>query len=150
MRIFVDTNVLFDIIAQREPFFAASRKLLMMQAFGDAELWAAPQSYLDISYILGKTQPADRLQHSLATSLSRINLCTTSHEDVLSALQSGWNDAEDALIGISCRKSNADYLLTRDSKQQGFQHLGIPSYAPEDFFAMLESEFNITYEAVAM
>ena len=150
MRIFVDTNVLFDIFAQREPFFAASRKLLMMQAFGDAELWAAPQSYLDIFYILGKTQPADRLQHSLATSLSRINLCATGHEDVLSALQSGPDGAEDALIGISCRKSNADYLLTRDLKQQGFKHLDTPCYTPEDFFAMLESEFSITYEAIAM
>ena len=150
MRIFVDTNVLFDVFAQREPFFAASRKLLMMQAFGDAELWAAPQSYLDIFYVLSKAQPAEKLQQSLAPSLSRINLCATAHEDVLNALRFGWNDAEDALIGISCRKSNADYLLTRDLKQREFQHLDIPAYTPEEFFAMLESDFAITYEAIAI
>ena len=37
MRIFVDTNVLFDIFAQREPFRDSAYKLIAMQLFGDAE-----------------------------------------------------------------------------------------------------------------
>ena len=39
MRVFVDTNVLFDILAQRKPFFESAEKLVIMQMFGDAELW---------------------------------------------------------------------------------------------------------------
>ena len=35
MRIFADTNVLFDIFAQREPFKESSYKLMIMQMFDD-------------------------------------------------------------------------------------------------------------------
>ena len=148
MRVFVDTNVLFDIIAQREPFFEASSKLLVMQAFGEAELWAAPQSYLDIFYILSKQQPAETVQNALARSLRRINLCTTGHDDVLGAFTAGWDDAEDALIGSSCKKVGADYLVTRDAEQQGFKTLGIPALSPEEFFTTLEREHGVVYDVI--
>jgi predicted nucleic acid-binding protein len=145
MRVFVDTDVLFDVFAQRQPFFEASQKLLIMQACGDAELWAAPQSYLDIFYILKKARPADEVQQALAHSLDRINLGTTGHEDVMAACTAGWDDAEDALIGASCRKANADYLVTRDDKQRKFKTLGIPAFTPEELFALIEREHGIIY-----
>ena len=148
MRIFVDTNVLFDVFAQREPFFEASQKLFVMQAFGDAELWAAPQSYLDIFYVLRKGRPTDALQSALAASLDRINLCSTDHADMLAACTAGYNDVEDALIGIAAKKVSADYLLTRDEGQQSFKQLGIPALAPEAFFELLDSEYNVTYDTL--
>ena len=148
MRIFVDTNVLFDIFAQREPFVHSAKKLLIMQAFGDAEIWAAPQSYLDVFYLLRKTQSAEQLTQILNTSLQRINLCTTGHDDMRSALNAGWDDVEDALIGLSCRKMFADYLLTRDEKQQGFKNLGIPSLSPESFFERIKDEFGVMYNEI--
>ena len=148
MRIFVDTNVLFDVFAQREPFFEASQKLLVMQAFGDAELWAAPQSYLDIFYVLRKGCAADELQDALAKSLERINLCATDHADVLAACTGGWNDVEDALIGVAAKKVGADYLLTRDEGQPGFARLGIPVLTPEAFFDLLRDEHDVTYDTI--
>ena len=148
MRIFVDTNILFDVFAQRQPFFEASRKLLIMQACGDAELWAALQSYLDIFYILKKVRPADEVQQALTHSLNRINLCTTGHEDMMAACMAGWDDMEDALIGVSCRKANVDCLVTRDDKQRGFKMLGIPALTPEELFVMLEREQGIIYGSI--
>lgn len=148
MRIFADTNVLFDIFAQRAPYVASARKLMIMQAFGDAEIWAAPQSYLDIFYVLRKARPEADVQRALAASLDRINLCTTSHEDVRKACAAGWDDVEDALVGLSCKKVAADYLLTRDESQAGFKTLGIPSLTPEAFFEMLENDLQVTYDEI--
>ena len=143
MRIFIDTNVLFDVFAQREPFWKASQKLLVMQAFGDAELWAVPQSYLDIFYVLKKARPAAELQSALAKSLERINLCSTEHSDVLAACSAGY-----ALIGIAAKKVSADYLLTRDERQPGFQQLGIPALTPEAFFEHMNTKHGITYDTI--
>ena len=148
MRIFADTNVLFDLFAQREPFVESARKIMIMQAFGDAEVWAAPQSYLDIFYVLRKTNPAEEVQRALDASLERINLCTTSHDDVRNACRAGFNDVEDALIAGSCKKVGADYLLTRDENQQGFKGLGIPALTPEAFFEMLSEEQGVTYDTI--
>ena len=149
MRIFADTNVLFDVFAQREPFRESSCKLLIMQMFGDAEIWAAPQSYLNIFYVLKKAQPAHEAQKALAASLEQINLCTTSHEDVLSALEADWDDVEDALIAESCKKVGADFLLTRDKSREGFAHLSIPALTPEEFFDRMAAE-GIVYGEVEL
>lgn len=148
MRIFVDTNVLFDVFAQREPYRESSSKIIAMQVFGDAELWAAPQSYLDIFYVLSKANQPDALQSALHASLQKVNLCATEHEDVSAALLAGWDDAEDALIGVLCGKVGADYLLTRDERQAGFKSLGIPAMTPEGFFSCLEREQGIVYEGI--
>ena len=150
MRLFIDTNVLFDVVAQREPFFEASKKLFIMQAYGDAELWAAPQSCLDIFYVLKKVRPADEVQKALAHVLDRVSLCATGHADMQAALSAGWNDAEDALIGVSARKVSADYLITRDEEQRGFEDLEMPTYTPEAFFAHLQSEYGVTYDMVQL
>ena len=148
MRVFVDTNVLFDIFAQREPFRKASFKLMIMQIFGDIEIWTAPQSYLNIFYVLSKVQDNQLLQTALDKSLERITVCPTTHKDVHEALCAGWNDAEDALIALSCKNVAADYLLTRDGKQPGFHELGIPALTPEEFFEVVKHEHGLEYEEV--
>ena len=150
MRIFADTNVLFDIFAQREPFREASYKLIIMQMFGDVEIWTAPQSYLNIFYVLNKAQAKADIQKALAASLEHVNLCTTSHADIQAALQAGWNDAEDALIAISCKKLEADYLLTRDEKQEGFKSMGIPALTPEAFFDLWREEHGVLYNEIEL
>ena len=150
MRIFADTNVLFDVFAQREPFKQASYKLIIMQMFGDVEIWTAPQSYLNIFYVLQKAQPAADVQKALLASLEHVNLCTTSHADMQTALQAGWDDVEDALISTSCKNLAADYLLTRDKKQAGFAHLGIPALTPEEFFDLWEKEHGIIYDEIEL
>ena len=148
MRIFADTNVLFDIFAQREPFRESAYKLMIMQMFGDAEIWTAPRSYLNIFYVLKKAQPASEVQKALDASLERINLCTTKHSDVREALQMGWDDAEDALIAVSCKQVSADYLVTRDKEQKGFESLGMPVLSPEELFERIEEEFGIRYAEI--
>ncbi len=39
IRALVDTNVLIDFLARREPFYLQSRRLLIFAAMGDYELW---------------------------------------------------------------------------------------------------------------
>ena len=140
--------MLFDIFAQREPFRETSYKLMIMQMFGDAEIWAAPQSYLDIFYVLKKAQPQSAVQNALSASLDRVNVCTTSHEDMKAALDAGWDDAEDALIAICSKNVSADYLLTRDVKQEGFKQLDIPALTPKEFLAHIEQEYGLLYSEI--
>ena len=92
--------------------------------------------------------PAHDLQKKLDASFQYINLCTTGHDDVRTALQAAWNDAEDALIGVSSKKIHADYLLTRDTAQVGFASLDVPVFTPEAFFEHLEQERGISYAEV--
>ena len=48
MRVFLDTNVLVDFYARREPFFQYAKLLWIASYFEDVELWASSQSFVDI------------------------------------------------------------------------------------------------------
>lgn len=145
MRALIDTNVLLDYFGRREPFFSACEKLCAMQAFGDIELWAAPQSYADVFYILRKTISSADLQSAFIESLNFINVCKVSHEEVAEASRRSWDDYENCLIALCAENIDADYLLTRD--EDGFQAAKMPVFSPAEFFAMLESEHGLVYDA---
>lgn len=144
MRALIDTNVLLDYFGRREPFFSACEKLCAMQAFGDIELWAAPQSYADVFYILRKTVSSADLQRAFIESLDFINVCKVSHEEVAEASRRSWDDYEDCLIALCAENIDADYLLTRD--EGGFQAAKMPACSPDEFFSMLESEHGLVYD----
>lgn len=72
------------------------------------------------------------------------------HDDMKAACGVGWDDLEDALIGVLCKKVSADYFLTRDEKQAGFKALGMPSLTPEEFFSLIEVERNLRYSAAEL
>ena len=70
MKLLLDTNVLVDYYAQREPFARDANLLQVAQIFDDVELWACPHSFPDIAYILHRAIPATRLRKMVLESLS--------------------------------------------------------------------------------
>ncbi len=144
MRVLIDTNVLLDYFGRRMPFFSAWEKLRAMEAFGDAELWAAPQSFADVFYILNKKVNAADLQDAFVESLDFINVCNVGKAEVAEACTRSWDDYEDCLIALSAENIDAAYLLTRD--RNGFQHSKVPALSPNEFFAMLESDHGLVYD----
>lgn len=144
MRALIDTNVLIDYLGNRQPFCTAWEKLNAMQMLGDLELWATPQSFADSFYILKGHIPSEDLQKSFLECLEFINVCGVGRAEITEACKQSWTDYEDSLIGVCAEKVKADYLLTRD--KGGFDALKIPSFSPEGFFEMLETDYGLIYE----
>ena len=92
MKLLLDTNILIDYFARREPYFADALKLRIAQAFGDVELWACTQSYLDMLYILHGAMPRERLLSQLRASLDFVCLCTPNGGDLEACLEEPWRD----------------------------------------------------------
>ena len=147
MRIFLDTDVLFDLYARRTPFFEDAERLMLMEMVGDAELWVTSESFTVIFYVMRKSVPAGSIQNAFGKSLEFLNVCSTNSDDILAATESAWPDFEDCLIDICARKVKADYLLTRDA--DGFVRSDTPHPTPSEFFAILETRYGVTYETVA-
>lgn len=147
MKLLLDTNVLVDFYAQRDPFSADANKIAVAGMFGDAELWACPHSFPDILFILRRAVPAARLQEAMRASMEFINVCTVNQEDVAAALELGWADGEDALVNRCAERVKADYLVTRDAA--GFRGARVSVVSPSQWLAMMERERGIVYDEVA-
>lgn len=148
MRALIDTNVLLDYFGRRAPYFESWEKLLVMQAFGDIELWAAPQSFADIFYILRKEIAPDDLQKAFSESLDFMNVCNVGANEVAEAAKRSWSDYEDCMIALSAENIDADVLLTRDLK--GFKAAKTPVCTPEELFKKIKSEYGIEYDSLDM
>lgn len=145
MKLFLDTNVLIDYYAKREPFFEPMKKLRIAQVFGDVELWASIQSFSDIEYILRRAIPIEQLRKMIAESLSFINIAASTASDLAEGVASSWPDLEDFLIATNAKHIKADYLITRDKK--GFSNSQVQVMSPTEWLALMESK-GIIYSEV--
>lgn len=143
MRVLIDTNILIDYFGRRQPFFSAWEKLLAMHAFGEVDIWVAPQSFADAFYILEKTVDGTALQQAFMDSLEFLHVCPVGHSEVGEASRRAWKDYEDCLIALCAENVAADYLLTRD--ERGFRNAETPFLSPDAFFAMLERDYGLVY-----
>ncbi len=144
MRLLLDTNLLIDYFARREPFFAAWKRLRSAAWFRDVELWASAKSFTDVFYVLAKAIPSADLQKAFLESLSFLHVCSIDENDVASAAKAAWPDFEDCLIAVAARKIGAAFVLTRDVA--GFARSSVPARHPDDFFAWLKETRHIAYE----
>lgn len=148
MRLLLDTNVLIDFYAQRQPFCQAAKRLLVMRAFGDAELWASAKSFTDIFYVLRKHASSREVQEAFEESLQWLQLCSVDGNDIASAARMRWEDFEDCLVYLCAQKVKADYLVTRD--KTGFANAKVPVLTPEELLQKVEKEEGLTYDEVEL
>lgn len=147
MKLLLDTNVLIDYYARRQPFFEDAMKLRVAALFGDVELWAAAQSFPDVEYILRGAIPLDVLRSMMAESLSFLKVAVPSADDMAQAMRSGWPDMEDYLVARCAERVRADYLITRDA--DGFAEAGLPVLSPAGFLSLMADEHGLVYAEVA-
>jgi predicted nucleic acid-binding protein len=144
MRLLLDTSVLIDYFAGREPYHADAFRLRMMHEFGDAELWTSVQSFADIAYILRGETDSDTLQDAFRESLSFLHVCSLDEDDLRWAAAEKWEDFEDCLIERCAEKTKAEAILSRDA--QGFARARTAVLTPRAFFERLASQQGLTYE----
>jgi len=146
MRVMLDTNVLIDYFAKREPYYQDAFKLRVMQEFGDAELWVSVQSFSDIAYVLRGDTDSKKLQQAFLSSLSFLHVCSLDQEDLKNACQAAWDDLEDCLIEQCAKKLKAEYILTRDAS--GFARSSAIVLRPSEFFDHISSHYGLFYDAI--
>ena len=101
MKLLLDTNILLDCMMGRQPFVADARKLLILGALGEVDLWMSPSQFTDAFYLLtegGKPRLAESVKLRLLKVKRLARICTLGERDVESALESSWPDFEDACL----------------------------------------------------
>lgn len=136
MLILIDTNVLIDFIAKREPFYIFSEKVIdfCRQEIIDGAI--AGHSVLNAMYILRKDFSLSELKAIFLNLCEFIYIEPVDFEKILSALKDdNFSDFEDCVQMQCALNFRADYIVTRDIKD--FRGSEIPAITPEDFCKIL-------------
>ena len=130
MRVFLDTNVILDLIQRRVGYDDAA--LIMQKSEnGEYSLYTSSLSMVNIAYILRKYYRGESLYHLLEELGDIIGVITVSSEAYYKALQSRALDFEDAIQLFSAIGSDMDCIVTRNAQDFIFDKL--PIYTPFDF-----------------
>lgn len=133
---FVDTNVLLDLLGQREPFGADAAQLLEAAVRKEVIVYVSGLSFSHIDYALRKTMPAAERLYKVTRLASIVEIIPLDRPVIEAAFTLGFADFEDGLQYCAARAVPAiAAIVTRDPK--GFAAGALPVLTPPAALAAL-------------
>ena len=117
MNVIVDTCVIIDALASREPFAVDAQKLCLAVANDEITGFIPAKSIADIYYIMHKYFHSNSETRGLLKKLlMSFGILDTTALDCRNALASPISDFEDAILAETAYRSGVDYIVTRNTK----------------------------------
>lgn len=115
MIVLIDTNVIIDFLAVREPFYDSALQVIEKCASGEAEGYIAFHSLPNLWYIFRKV-PEETRRLWLEKLCKILKVASASQESVLKAIKMGnFKDFEDCLQDRCAEEVAANYIITRNT-----------------------------------
>lgn len=128
----LDTNIILDILGQREPFAAPAIKIMLLAAENKIQAYITSNMVTDIYYIARRHyMPEPQIRDTIYKLLQIVYAVNVDHRDCLKALKLPLPDYEDALLALCARKIEADFIITRNAKH--FNNSPVPAITPGEF-----------------
>lgn len=137
MRLFLDINVVLDVLANREPWVEDSAAILSLFDQAEVEGLLAAHSVTTLYYLSTKHLGHRPAVAALIDLLEHLSVTPLDEDILLRALSLGWDDVEDAVQGVSAQRANADYIVTRNPSD--FEAASVPVVTPKQLLATLAS-----------
>lgn len=125
-KILIDTDVILDFFFDRQPFSKYSTKIFSLCESKKIKGFVTPVIYSNTYYILRQTARHNKVIEKLMQLLSITDVLSMDKEVVKNALNSGFNDFEDALQNYAALKSGEiNVILTRNIKDYNKSTIGV-------------------------
>ncbi|MFZ2654297.1 MAG: PIN domain-containing protein [Victivallales bacterium] len=135
-KIFLDTNVLLDVFAKREPFYNDAAQLWSLAENGKINASISAISFNNVYYIIRKAKGSDVADFSLRCLRDEFNVVDLTSQILNQAIDSKMRDFEDAIQYFSAGRADADFLITRNPEH--FPRNDITVMTPDEFLAVHE------------
>ena len=136
MNVLIDTNVILDDLLNREPNKKTAREVSKLAVEGVIEGYITASCLTDIFYLVSK-----KLNNSIAKQIVKnlivsFEIISVDANDCLNALNTHFDDFEDALVLICAEKAALDFIITNDKLFLHEKRLSVPTISPSDFILM--------------
>lgn len=133
MILFLDSDVLIDVLLNREPHATLGSKVMELSEKGVVRLITSPLCIANSHYMISKVVGSQRSKTALREVLNIVELVPMPGSVVTDALDSSITDFEDAIQMFTASLAKADVILTRNIKD--FKQSPIPVLTPSQFLA---------------
>ena len=116
MKLFLDTNIIIDGIANRQPWVQEALILLELAKEKKVVLIASDYSFINVAYVTRKLYSKEEVCRLLKNLLHYIELVEVGHDIISHALGSDWKDMEDCVQYLVAKREGAKVIITRNEK----------------------------------
>jgi len=138
LRILFDTNVILDVLLDREPFSSKAAELFSLVESGELSGFVCATTITTLHYLARKVIGKESATKEIAKLMMLFEVATVNRPVLNAALSSKFNDFEDAVVHEAALYQGAQGIVTRDFT--GFKKSKINVYRPKELLLMLESK----------
>ncbi len=136
-RVFLDTNIVIDLLAQRMPFYTEAAKLFSLADKNEIKLYISAQCLADINDILSRHLPPAEVRVILRKFRVLVNVLPFDDKIADLALNSDFHDFEDAIQYYTATANEQELIITRN--QPDFKESKLPVMTAGEFMASLKT-----------
>jgi predicted nucleic acid-binding protein len=131
-KLFIDSDVILDLILQREDHFEVARNLFAQYQQGKCTLFTSSIVLANMHFIIRKLHDVKFANSSILFINKHFKIIDANNEDIESAIQSKFSDFEDGVQYFSALRSRKiDALVTRNVKD--YKHALLPVFTPKQW-----------------
>jgi predicted nucleic acid-binding protein len=135
MRALLDTNVVLDVLLDREPFVQEAAQLWEANEQGRYDAFISAITPLNVFYVVRRLKNAPVARQAVAELLLALRVCPLDAAILHQAWALPFTDYEDAVQQASATASLVDAIVTRDA--QDYAAATLPVYSPAEFLRQL-------------
>lgn len=132
-RLFLDTNVVVDLLDRREPFCHDAVRIFTMAYNRQVQLFVSPMTFTTASFLL-RRHGTEGVRNLLSNFRQLSRVATVNERTIDDSLASQFKDFEDAVQYYAAVKIKADFIITRNGKD--FALSQIPVLTPSEFLEL--------------
>ncbi len=131
MTVVIDTNVLVDLFARRQPFFIDAEAFMNEVSSGAVKGVCPSHCLTTIYYIVQRHGSAEVAIAAIDKLLSHVDVIGLHKSDWLKVRTIPWADVEDGAVALTAELAGASFVITRN----------LADFALSEVPAMLPGEF---------
>lgn len=131
MKVFLDTNVLLDVLARREPHCVSASKIWSRVEQGTLDGNISAISFNNVHYVMRRVENRHAAHDAMKLLRDIFHVVSLDEQIIHRAIDSEFSDFEDAIQFFSAHHAGADFIITRNVRH--FPGEPIAVVTPEDF-----------------
>lgn len=131
--IFLDTNVIIDLLGERFPFYESIAKVVTLADRKELLLLTSPISFTTAEYVLSKFEPKEAVLIKLQKFAILCKVAQADQETIDKSLFSLFRDFEDAVQYYCALQAGCELIITRNKPD--FKKASLPIMTAEEFLS---------------
>ena len=138
MKLFIDSNILIDLIDKREPFYNDIALISTLAENQEFKMAASSISFVNTFYVISRKLDPKLINEALKKFRLICAVSSVDEINIDKSLISDFNDFEDAVQYYSALHHKCDIIITRNKKD--FKNAEIPVLTPEEFLVSIHKK----------